>query len=120
MPTINSCEFGAITIDGKKYSQVLIIGDRVEERDAKKLHELFNTTHRVGEWETAKLLSDSPDVVLIGTGQEGVLEVDEGVSLKLEDAVPRLIIQPTPQAIKTYNDLVKENKVVNALIHTTC
>lgn len=120
MPQINSCEFGSITIDRRKYGQVLIIGDKIEERDAKKLHELFKTTHRIGEWETAKLLSGNPDVILIGTGQEGVLEVDENVSLKLEDAVPRLIIQPTPQAIKTYNDLVKENKVVNALIHTTC
>ncbi len=120
MPHIDSCRFGSITIAGQKYGQVLIIGDKVEERDAKKLHELFKTTHRVGDWETAKLLSGSPDVVLIGTGQEGVLEVDEEVSLKLEGAVPRLIIQTTPQAVSTYNELVKENKVVNALIHTTC
>lgn len=120
MPIIDSCAFGSITIDGKKYGQVLVIGDQVEEREAKKLHELFKTTHRVGDWETAKLLSGSPDVVLIGTGQEGVLEVDEEVSLKLEAAVPRLIIQTTPQAVSTYNELVKENKAVNALIHTTC
>jgi hypothetical protein len=120
MPVINSCQFGSITIDGKKYGQVLILGDRVEERDEKKLQDMFGTTHRIGPWEIAKLIDGSPEVVFIGTGQEGVLEVDEDVSLEIEEAGPRLIVQPTPQAVVTYNELVKRNKIVNALIHTTC
>ncbi len=120
MPQIDSCEFGSITIDGRKYGQVLVIGDQVEERDDKKLRELFKTTHRVGEWETARLLSNNPEIVVIGTGQEGVLAVDEATAQKLNDAVDRLIILPTPSAVETYNKLIKENKPVNALIHTTC
>ena len=50
MPHINSTKFGEIIIDNRKYHQVLMIGDAVSERDAKKLKQLFNTTHAIGEW----------------------------------------------------------------------
>ena len=55
MPYINSTKFGEIIIDGKKYQQVLIIGDSVEERDSQRLEKLFNTTHKIAEWEIDSL-----------------------------------------------------------------
>jgi len=44
MPKINSTEFGSITIDDIEYSQVLIVGEKVLEREYNKLKELFGTS----------------------------------------------------------------------------
>ena len=51
MPNINSTEFGSITINNKKYVQVLIIREKVIEREYNKLKKLFGTSHKIGEWE---------------------------------------------------------------------
>ncbi|MFZ5559596.1 MAG: hypothetical protein ACOZAL_02275, partial [Patescibacteria group bacterium] len=69
MPYINSTEFGNITIDGKKYNQVLIVGDLVMERDYEKLERLFGTTHKIGDWEKDELVKENPEIIVIGTGQ---------------------------------------------------
>jgi len=49
MPYIDSTQFGEVVIDGRKYSQVLIVGNSVIERDYKKLKELFNTSHKISQ-----------------------------------------------------------------------
>ena len=120
MPYINSTTFGSITIDGKKYEQVLIVGDQVKERDYLKLKDIHTTSHVVGEWELAELLSNQPEIILIGNGQDGILKVSAEVKDIIEKAGVILIVDLTPGAIITYNVLVKDGKRVNALIHTTC
>jgi len=49
MPYINSTSFGKITINDIEYIQVLIIGDKVLEREYAKLKETFGTSHRIGD-----------------------------------------------------------------------
>lgn len=124
MPYINSTRFGEIVIDNKNYHQVLIIGDKIEERDTNKLKELFDTSHGIGEWEVERLISNGPEIIIIGTGQSGAMAAprlsdfqnrDGGKGKNLE-----LIIDTTPKIIRIYNDQVKLGKRVNALIHTTC
>lgn len=116
MPYINSTQFGEIVINDKKYHQVLIIGDKIEERDYKKLEELFNTSHKIGDWEIEKLTSNNSEIIVIGTGQDGAMAPP-----RLSDFPNiELIVAKTPEAIKIYNEKVKEGKKVNALIHTTC
>ena len=120
MPKINSTEFGSITIDDIKYSQVLIVGDRVIEREYSKLKELFGTSHKIGDWEIKELSNGSPEIIVIGTGQDAMLVVDESIVKALEDKGIKLIIEKTPQAIETYNILKLKGIIVNSLIHTTC
>ncbi|MEI6528218.1 MAG: MTH938/NDUFAF3 family protein [bacterium] len=120
MPKINSTEFGSITIDDIKYSQVLIVGDKVMEREYSKLKELFGTSHKIGDWEVEELLKESPETIIIGTGQDAMLEVDEGTVKTFKDNDIKLIIEKTPQAIETYNTLKAKGVMVNSLIHTTC
>ncbi|EKD49711.1 MAG: hypothetical protein ACD_63C00067G0006 [uncultured bacterium] len=118
MPHIDSTKFGSVTIDGKIYKQVLVIGDFVEERNEARLDELFGTTHRIGDWEVEKLLGNKPEIVVVGTGQNGVLEVTDDVRKKLSEV--ELIELETPKAIEKYNKLFEGGRKVNALIHTTC
>ena len=117
MPHIDSTRFGEVVIDGKKYHQVLIIGEEVEERDYEKLEELFGTSHRIESHEMAKLLSNKPEIIIIGTGQSGAMEVSKNL---FKGKGVDLIIAETPEAIRIYNEMVEADKKVNALIHTTC
>jgi len=119
MPKINSTQFGSIIIDDQKYGQVLIVSDHVEERDEAKLEEVFGTSHRIGDFEIKMLLSNQPEIIVIGTGQSGVMRVTEDDKQALFQNC-QLIIQQTPQAIKTFNKLITEGKRVNGLFHTTC
>ena len=120
MPTIDSTKFGEITIDGKKYHQVLIVGNSVIERDYERLEKLFGTSHKIGDWETEELLKENPEIIIVGTGQDGVLEVENNFSDGITNKKIELISARTPEAIKIYNEKVEEGKRVNALIHTTC
>lgn len=120
MPHIDSTQFGEVVINGKKYNQVLIIENSVVERDYEKLKKLFNTSHKIGDWETKALLEKNPEIIVIGTGQDGKLEVDKDFIDKIKRKGVETIAEITPEAIKTYNEKVKSGKRVNALIHTTC
>ena len=117
---IDSTKFGEIIIGGEKYGQVLIVGEAVFERNEDKLHELFGTTHQIGDWEVESLLQENPEIVIVGTGQEGVLKAEEDFLEKMEKAKVEVIIAITPKAIEIYNEKAEEGKRVNALIHTTC
>lgn len=120
MPTINSTTFGSITINNKKYDQVLIIGETVEKRDYDRLKELFGTSHRIGQWETEKLLSNNPELIIIGSGQDGKLEVDDGFLTACREAKVEIVVEKTPEALIFYNRSVGEGKKINGLFHTTC
>lgn len=117
---IDSTKFGEIVIDGEKYGQVLVIGGAVFERDEEKLRELFGTTHQIGNWEIEALLQENPEIVIVGTGQEGVLKVEKDFLEQMEKAKVEVITAITPKAIEIYNEKAEESKRVNALIHTTC
>ncbi|MGB9707066.1 MAG: MTH938/NDUFAF3 family protein [Microgenomates group bacterium] len=120
MPKIESVSWGKVKIDGREYHQVLIVGDKVFERDKPKLEELFGTTHQIGDWEEELLLSQNPEIILIATGWSGVLKVTENLKFKIENLGIELKTVLTPKIVSEYNRLVAEGKKVNALIHTTC
>ena len=120
MAKIDKVSWGKVKIDGQKYHQVLIIGDRVIERDGDKLRELFGTTHRIGDWEQKLLMSKNPDVVLIANGWSGVLKVEEEFKKRLKANGIEMKTILTPKVIKGYEALVQKGKRVNVLIHTTC
>jgi len=120
MLKIDCVEWGEIWVDGKQYHQVLIVGKKVFERDSEKLHQLFGTTHKIGGWEEKMLLGGKPEVIIIGNGWDEVLQVNEDFKFKIENLGIDLRILRTPEAVEEYNQLVKEGKKVNALIHTTC
>ena len=120
MPHIDSSEFGAIIVDGKKYHQVLIVGNLVLEREYEKLKNLFGTSHQIGDWEVESLLKESPEIIIIGTGQDGMLRVDKEFLDRARENNAELVVEITPKAVEIYNDKVKTGQRVNALIHTTC
>ena len=120
MPRIDGVSWGKITVDGKKYHQALIIGDKVFERDKTKLEELFGTSHEIGDWEQKLLLSNRPEIILVASGFSGVLKISDDLRFKIYDLGIKLIIDLTPKIAAEYNRLTAVGSRVNALIHTTC
>lgn len=120
MPIINSVSWGKIKVDGESYHQVLVIGDQVFEREDEKLHQLFGTTHQIGEWEQKKLLSGDPEIILVANGWSGILKISEKFKAQILKVGIELKVVLTPKAVREYNQLVKKGKHVNALVHTTC
>jgi hypothetical protein len=58
-----------------------------------------------------------PDMVVIGTGYEGRVQVEGGI---LTRSGPAVGVLPTPQAIRRFNELRAAGKRVAAIIHSTC
>jgi len=71
--------------------------------------------HFVGLAEIEGLLKEGPDVLIVGTGYDNLVQVEEEIA-----ALPAVVILPTPQAIRRYNELRDEGKRVAAIIHSTC
>ena len=71
--------------------------------------------HFIGSAEIEGLLKEGPDVLIIGTGYDNMVRVEDEIA-----AMPIVEILPTPQAIRRYNELRGEGKRVAAIIHSTC
>lgn len=105
--------FGEITLDGKTYEHDIIItaSGGVVERD-KQLG-----SHSISPGELELLLDGEPEVVIIGTGQNGILYVDAGVRRRIKESGVELIAETTPQAIVSFNE---ERRKKSCLVHLTC
>ena len=119
MVHIDSTSFGKIVVDGKTYGDVLVIGERVLERELGRLHREYGTGHKIAEFELEMLLSEKPEVIIVGDGQVSALVVDEEIRRRVEGEGIELIVLPTPKAILEYNEVCGVKKVC-ALLHSTC
>jgi hypothetical protein len=113
MVKIDFTKFGEISIDGKiYYSDMLVCWDGTVEFRAKK--------HIFDMDDFAALLKRKPDIIVIGTGQTGVVKVSDEVVQIAEDKKIKLYVDPSPKAVDVFNGLVAQGKKAIALIHTTC
>lgn len=117
---LESTKFGRVTINGKAYPDVLLVGDEIIPRNLRRLHRRYGTAHLVPPEELDQLLEAGPEVLVIGTGQQGLLNVDGCLKELAKEAGVSLVVKRTPLALCEYQRLVAEGKKVNALIHVTC
>ncbi len=112
---IESYEFGRIAVSGERYtSDVIIFPDRVRaDWWRRKGHEL--SLEDIGE-----VLSPAPEVVVIGTGAYGRLEVLPEVEEALGALGAKTIIERTAAACDTFNTLLREGRRAVAALHLTC
>lgn len=111
---IDSYSFGQIKIDGKEFtSDVIIFPDRVESDWYRK------EGHTLHLEDIRDILEERPDVLIMGTGRYGLLSIPRDTRREIEAKGIELMAQRTGKAVKTFNKLCKEKKVVAAL-HLTC
>jgi len=114
MNTIDSYRFGEIVINGKKYSSdVLIFPNRVRDNWWRK------TGHELRLEDIAEVITENPEVLVVGTGASGLMKVLPEVEQAAQARGIKLIVETTDRACDTYNQLSHSPKLIAAL-HLTC
>jgi len=113
-PRIESYHFGEIVVDGHRYSgDVIIYPDRIDSQWWRK------EGHSLDPDDVWEVLEARPEVLVIGQGSVGRMDVPAETRSKLQDAGIEVITEPTARACETYNRLRGKRQVVAAL-HLTC
>ena len=106
--------FGSIVIDGKEYTDDVII------TPSGVLPDWWRTKgHHVSLFDLAQAIEPTPKKLIIGTGASGMLTVSEEVRSHCTARGIELIEMPTPEAVVEYNSLEDKSHTVAAL-HLTC
>ncbi len=77
--------------------------------------------HRLKRSMIAGVCDQDVDVLIIGTGVYGAIKCPKKVKDTIhEHGISELILQHTPEACATYNELFHQGKKVALLAHGTC
>ena len=111
---IDSYTFGRIVIDGESYnSDVIIYSDNVDYNWWRK------ESHLLQKDDLSDIINYEPEILIVGTGDPGLMQVPEETIRLLKSKEIQLIVDNTENACKTYNEFKKNKKVIAAL-HLTC
>jgi hypothetical protein len=111
---IDDYRFGEITIAGKTYrTDVIVYPDHIDA------HWWREQSHNLAIKDIKNVIETKPDVVIIGTGEPGLMQVENEMVDHLEKLGIMTIILPTKEAYKEFNRLINTQKVV-ACLHLTC
>jgi len=114
MNIIDSCQFGLIVVNGKKYtSDVIIFPGRVRDNWQRK------TGHRLCLEDIAEVITESPEVLVVGTGISGLMKVLPEVIEVIGASGTKFIVETTDKACNIYNHLCRSQRAV-AVLHITC
>ena len=112
--TIEDYSFGRIKIDGRTYtSDVIIFPDRVKDAWWRK------EGHRLDPGDLTDAVAVSPAVLVIGTGDLGVMRVPEETLAWLRARGIDARVAKTDEAVRIFNALAGTGQAVAAL-HLTC
>ena len=107
--------FGRIGIDGRDFdADVIILPDRVQERWWRR------RGHRLSPQDLESVLADKPQLLVIGTGYYGRMQVPQETldSLRSEGVEVRAL--KTGDAVKEFNRLQEDYAHIVAALHLTC
>jgi hypothetical protein len=111
---IEKYEFGLMKIDGMEYRKdMLIMGDKI-----KNWHRI--ESHSVAIPDIEKLIKNKPQVIVIGTGANGLMEIPEKTVKFILNKGIELCSAITDEAVEKYNTFLKEGVKVAAGFHITC
>lgn len=112
---IEQYSFGSITISGKRYtSDLKIINGQVYPDWWRK------SGHSVDVEDVADILDAEPDYLVIGSGSSGLMKVSDRLRQHLADCGIEVIVEPTSDAIGTFNQICADGKNVTGGFHLTC
>lgn len=111
---IEHYSFGRIVINGKTYTQdLLIFPERVNPSWWRKEGHLLHLE------DLEEVIKEKPELLIIGTGYHGMLKVPEELSSALREKGMEVIIKKTAEAVEIYNKRYSTKKTV-ACLHLTC
>jgi len=116
---IEATEFGSITVNGKTYDHDIVIrlSGSIEKRRKRLSKEEYGTSHIISKAEAKFVFEDGCELLIVGAGQQGNARLSREASEYFNNKRCQVIVQPTPQAISTFNQ--SRGKKI-ALMHVTC
>ena len=115
MMQIESYRFGEIIINGKTYTQDLIIfPERIRTNWWRK------EGHRLHLEDLTEILEYKPEILIVGTGYDGLMKVPRELIETLEKKGIKVIVKKTKDACNEFNKYIKEKRKVVAAFHLTC
>jgi hypothetical protein len=111
---IERYDFGQIIIDGVTYRQDLLIWPGNLKKDWWRLE-----AHLLQLPDVAEALADRPQVLVVGQGSPGRLQVAPELASYLKENGIDLVAAPTAEACRVINSLSGKKNLAAAL-HLTC
>jgi len=112
---INSYNFGSIRIDDHDFSaDVIIFPERVSSPWWRA------TGHNLTTDDLAEVLDSPPEVLVIGTGYYGRMEVPNATLRALQEKGIEPRVSDTRHAVEEFNRLQQQSAAVVAALHLTC
>ena len=113
---IERYDFGVMVVDGVTYRRDLIVGDKVLKKEwwRREGHKLYleDIKEYLDEYE--------PEVLVVGTGYYGYMEVQRDLLNYAEKKGIKVIAKPTSEAVEVFNELAGKGVRVIGAFHLTC
>ena len=113
MVTVKFEKFGELVVDGKIYYSDMIVWWDGEL-------EFVPKDHMLGMEIFCMMLRKKPEIIVVGTGQQGCVRISDEVRHRAMDRKIRVFEGKSGNAAKMFSDLAGAGKRVVAFIHTTC
>lgn len=112
---IESYSFGKITINGKSYSNdVIVFPEKVAPNWRRE------EGHSLVMDDLPVVLDFHPDHLVVGTGHSGSMDVEKDTIDQLESKGIKVTSRPTEEAIKIFNEKNSQGESVVGAFHLTC
>ncbi len=112
---IESYSFGQITIGGREFTaDVIIYPGHVDDKWWRAQGHHCCLEDLPGVWQ------HHPASLVIGTGDPGLMGVDDDLKDHCASKGIELLIQPTAQAVDAFNQRQQQGMTVIAALHLTC
>lgn len=116
-PTISQAKSGEITVGPKTYNgDVYVMVNGKVKRRKEAVQEEAPTAQQVGPKELEKVCAGGPEVLFVGTGQNGGMQLNDEAHRYLSQRSIDCTALPTAQVVDAYN---KSKQRKAALIHVT-
>lgn len=112
---IESYSFGSMQISGQTYAADLILfPDRVEANWWRK------EGHSLSLEDLKEVLSYLPEVLIIGTGASGLMQVPSSLIQTLEKRRIEVVVSNTGEAWNRFNAEIRKGRRAVGAFHLTC
>jgi hypothetical protein len=112
---IDHYTFGRIGIGGRDYdADVIIFPDHVQEQWWRR------KGHHLAQEDLETVLADAPQLLVIGTGYYGRMQVPEEALALLRAEGVEVRVSKTSDAVAEFNRLQRECARIVAALHLTC
>ncbi len=112
---IESYRFGRIIVDGVEYDRDLIILPGYVKEDWWRVE-----GHRLRLEDITMILNSDIEVLVVGQGAYGMMEIGDDVRGELADRRIKLFAVRTGEACEIFNEMIRAGRKTAAALHLTC